>query len=79
MSICCHNKMEAAAIAWVCQQFSIPFVGIKSITDIVDNEDNIESVNQFEQNLSKASDTLQEKLTLILELMANEPLNKWSM
>ena len=71
--------MEAAAIAWVCQQFSIPFIGLKSITDIVDNDDNIESVDQFEQNLAKASNTLQEKLTIVLELMANEPLSKWSL
>ena len=59
--------MEAAAIAWVCQQCSVPFIGIKAITDIVDNEENIESVDEFEKNLIKASNKLQEKLTLLEE------------
>ena len=62
----------------VCQQCSIPFIGVKSITDIVDNDKNIASVDEFEQNLAKASERLQEKLTLILSLMAEHSLSDWS-
>ena len=75
----CIKEMEAAAIAWVCQQCSVPFVGIKAITDIVDNDNDLESVDEFEQNLAKASNKLQEKLSILLKLMAGEKLSKWSL
>jgi 5'-methylthioadenosine nucleosidase len=70
------KEMEAAAIAWVCQQVRVPFVAIKSITDIVDGPESVES--EFYANLKAASEALQEKLSLILALLSTEPLTHWS-
>ena len=72
------HPLISTIIEGVCQQCSIPFIGVKSITDIVDNDKNLASVDEFEQNLAKASKRLQEKLTLILTLMAEQSLSKWS-
>ena len=33
------KEMEAAAIAWVCQQLHVDFFALKSITDIVDRDE----------------------------------------
>jgi 5'-methylthioadenosine nucleosidase len=70
------KEMEAAAIAWVCQQVRVPFVAIKSITDIVDGPETVAS--EFYANLKAASESLQDKLSLILELLSTEPLTHWS-
>jgi 5'-methylthioadenosine nucleosidase len=70
------KEMEAAAIAWVCQQVGVPFVAIKSITDVVDGSESVES--EFYANLKAASESLQNKLGLILALLSTEPLIYWS-
>ena len=33
------KEMEAASIAWVCEQLAVNFFALKSITDIVDHSD----------------------------------------
>ena len=52
-----HNvsvkEMEAGALAYVCQLAKIPYVGIKSITDIVDG-DRV-TAEEFLENLETAS------------------------
>jgi 5'-methylthioadenosine nucleosidase len=71
------KEMEAAAVAWVCQQVQVPFVAVKSITDIVDAGP--ETVDdEFYANLQTASEALQEKLSHILELLSTAPLSYWS-
>lgn len=70
------KEMEAAAVAWVCQQANVPFVAIKSITDIVDGPETVES--EFYANLKTASEALQDKLSLILEMLSTQPLAHWS-
>jgi 5'-methylthioadenosine nucleosidase len=59
------KDMEAAAIAWVAQLYSTPFIAIKAITDIVDGD--IPTEEEFLLNLSEASKKLGEKT---LELLA---------
>lgn len=69
------KEMEAAACAWVCQQFSVPFIALKAITDIVDGGRPTEK--EFYENLQQASEALQGKLTQVLELLANSRLSEW--
>lgn len=59
------KDMEAAAIAWIASIYNIPFLAIKSITDIVDGEKPTEE--EFLQNLSYASDILSKKTIELLK------------
>lgn len=59
------KEMEAAAIAWVAAQFGVPFIAVKSITDLVDAP--ITSGEQFVANLQLASDNLCAKLIGIVQ------------
>lgn len=70
------KEMEAAAVAWVCQQIQVPFVAVKSITDIVDGTETVD--DEFYANLKTASEALQGKLSHILELLSTAPLAHWS-
>ena len=63
------KEMEAAAIAWVCAMHSVPFVAIKSITDIVDGEHPTE--DEFLANLSLASERLTEKVVEAVRWLAS--------
>jgi 5'-methylthioadenosine nucleosidase len=54
------KDMEAAAIAWVCQTMRVPFIGVKSVTDLVDGEH--ATLDEFTANLALASERLQDKL-----------------
>ncbi|WP_419173161.1 5'-methylthioadenosine nucleosidase [Halobacteriovorax sp.] len=59
------KDMEAAAIAWVTDQYSIPTLFLKSVTDIVDGEHPTEE--EFFANLKLASENLGEKLIELIE------------
>ncbi|MDX9848425.1 MAG: hypothetical protein RBT74_15695 [Tenuifilaceae bacterium] len=59
------KDMEAAAIAWVTQQFNLPFLAIKAITDIVDGDKPTEE--EFIQNLHFASDRLCKQTVRVLD------------
>lgn len=59
------KDMEAAAIAWIASIYNIPFLAIKSITDIVDGEKPTEE--EFLQNLNYASDILSKKTIELLK------------
>lgn len=58
------KEMEAAAISYVCEQFNKPYLGVKSITDIVDG--GRVTAEEFMENLDKASKNLQEFLEKLL-------------
>lgn len=62
------KEMEAAAIAWVCAMHKVPFVAIKSITDLVDGEHPNEE--EFLANLTLASERLTEKLVEVVRWFA---------
>ena len=70
------KEMEAAAVAWVCKQLGIPFAALKSITDLVDEEE--VTVEVFEANLDAAAKALMEKLVTVLDLLAGTPLEAWA-
>lgn len=70
------KEMEAASVAWVCQTLSVPFVALKAITDIVDGAHATRS--EFESNLHMASAALQQKVELVLQLIANTKLSQWA-
>lgn len=59
------KEMEAAAIAYVCEQLKIPYLGVKSITDIVDG--GRVTAEEFLENLETASQNLQQFLSALLE------------
>ncbi len=65
------KEMEAAAVAWVCSMLEVPFVAMKSITDLVDGGEATET--EFLQNLQYASLRLKDRLLALLELLAEEP------
>jgi nucleoside phosphorylase len=64
------KDMEAAAIAWVAQQHSIPFLAIKSKTDIVDGEHPTE--REFLQNLHIASENLARQAVKVIDWLTKE-------
>lgn len=70
------KEMEAASIAWVCHELRVPFIAVKSVTDIVDGDQPTE--DEFYKNLQFASEQLREKLTSILEHLSGTSLKKWS-
>ena len=59
------KEMEAGAIAYVCEQLKIPYLGVKSITDIVDG--GRVTADEFLENLETASKNLQQFLTTLLK------------
>ena len=50
------KDMEAAAVAWTCEQTGTPFTALKVITDLVDHH--TETAEQFLANLRVATDRL---------------------
>jgi nucleoside phosphorylase len=58
------KDMEAAAIASVAELFQIPFLGVKSITDLVDGEH--PTADQFTQNLDHAVSRLASAIPKII-------------
>lgn len=60
-----HAKdMEAAAIAWVADQYEKPLCAVKAVTDLVDGEH--PTHEEFERNLHTASDALSDTLVRLL-------------
>lgn len=64
------KDMEAAAIAWSCELHGIPFVGLKVVTDIVDGD--IPTQEEFMENLSTASKSLQAAVPKLLASMCSD-------
>jgi nucleoside phosphorylase len=64
-----HVKdMEAAAIAWVASLLDIPFLGVKSITDLVDGAH--PTADQFTQNLCHAVGRLAGVMPRLLDALS---------
>ena len=59
------KDMEAASVAYVCHQMSVPFMALKAITDLVD--DHTSTAEQFNANLVMASRRLSEELLRVLD------------
>ena len=61
------KEMEAAAIAWVCQQYKQDFTAIKAITDIVDGKH--ATADEFLSNFQQASEALKMKIVAVVEAL----------
>ena len=66
------KDMEAAAIAWVCSIYAIPFIAIKSITDLIDSEKTTQA--EFLTNLEYASNMLCEKVMKTIDFLIQNGL-----
>lgn len=69
------KDMEVASIAWSCQlhQPTLPVVGLKVVTDIVDGD--VPTQDEFLANLAKAAQSLQEALPIVLDHVSGEALS----
>ncbi len=65
------KEMEAASIAWVAEQLRVPFLALKSITDLVDGERSSEE--DFLANLELASRNLRDKTLGVLGYVVERP------
>jgi nucleoside phosphorylase len=63
------KDMEAAAFAEIAEQFNVPFIGIKSISDLVDG--NKSTPDQFQDNFGLATRNLHDALTQFVRLLAS--------
>ncbi len=68
------KEMEAAAIAWVCWLKNTPLIGIKAITNILDNDE--ESEAQFLCNLKLASDELSRAVLGVLTYIRGKSIQE---
>lgn len=73
-----HNAsckdMEAAAMAWVCGLYNVPFISLKSITDIVDGDTKVEV--DFVKNFHVAVTNLEDKLFNLIAYLRENGLPK---
>jgi len=68
-----HAKdMEAAAIAWVADQYQKPLCAVKAVTDLVDGEH--PTHEEFERHLHTASEALSEAVEKLLRLIARQSI-----
>ncbi len=70
------KEMEAAAIAWVCWLHQMPFMAIKSITNLLDEAEASES--QFMNNLTFACEQLVEQVVRVVHYCQNKTLAQLS-
>ncbi len=66
------KEMEAAAIAWVCMLHQTPIFAIKSITNLVDLDN--QSETEFVENFDRAVASLTEQMLRILRYLENKQL-----
>lgn len=66
------KDMEAGAIAWICQMCSVPYLGVKVVTDVVDG--GVPTHEEFLANLSSAAQSLQEALPKVIEFVAGKKI-----
>ncbi len=65
------KEMEVAAVGWVCQQFRVPLLPVKAITDWVDHP--AETGQQFLRNYAAAARSLSATLLRILDALPASP------
>lgn len=67
------KEMEAAAIAWVCMLRGVPFLAVKSITDLMDGGEPTQ--DEFMANLERASARLTEELLRVIAWVGERGLS----
>jgi 5'-methylthioadenosine/S-adenosylhomocysteine nucleosidase len=68
------KEMEAAAIAWVAHLYNIPFMAVKSITDLIDNQQTVEE--EFIKNLAISSNNLKKKMMKIIDYLVGKSVEE---
>jgi nucleoside phosphorylase len=68
------KEMEAASVAWVCEMSGVPFVALKTITDLADAPH--PTADQFLANLHTASARLTEHLVRFVDRVAGRDLTE---
>lgn len=68
------KEMEAASVAWVCEVLKVPFVALKTITDLADVP--ASAADQFIENLHTASVQLTEHLLLFVDRVAGRTIDE---
>lgn len=68
------KEMEAASVAWVCEVLGVPFVALKTITDLADAPH--PAADQFLANLHTASASLTEHLIRFVDRVAGRELHE---
>lgn len=63
------KDMEAAAIAYIAKMQSVPYMGVKVITDIVDGDKPTQ--DEFFENLANAAKSLQDALPKVMDYVCN--------
>ena len=66
------KDMEGAAIAWVCEQAQVPYLGIKCVTDIVDGDRVTQE--EFLENLHKASLALLDSVPKVIDYVLRKAI-----
>ncbi len=66
------KEMEAAGIAWVAMLFNIPMIALKSITNILDNDN--QSEKEFLKNFDIASQALHLKMLELVDFLQGKYL-----
>ncbi|MBG01843.1 MAG: hypothetical protein CL470_06185 [Acidimicrobiaceae bacterium] len=64
------KDMEAASVAWICEQFNVPFTALKAITDLVDSDES--TAEQFVSNFEIATQRLSDATKELIELITTE-------
>ena len=64
------KEMEAAGIAWVAMLFNVPMMALKSITNLLDEDNKSEA--EFVKNLEKASQSLHDKVLELVDYLQNK-------
>jgi len=76
-----HNavakEMESAAIAWVAMLFDVPVMAVKSITNLIDQ--NNKSEDEFIANLAFSSEALHQQVLIILGYLEGKSLEDLSL
>lgn len=66
------KEMEAAGIAWVAMLFSVPMMALKSITNLLDEDNKSEA--EFVKNLETASQSLHDKVLELIDYLQNKSI-----
>ncbi len=66
------KEMEAAGIAWVAMLFKTPIMAIKSITNLLDQDNHSE--HEFSKNLIFASQCLHDKMIELVDYLQNKTI-----
>lgn len=66
------KEMEAAALAWVCQLSGVRLLAVKSVTNLLDHEENSEA--QFERHFSSAVQALARETRRVVADFAAHPI-----